>query len=286
MTHVTLAFRALLAHRGFSAIVILTMAVGIGANTAIFSVYDQLVLHPVTIADPSSLVAIWFNNPQRNVQGASTSVPRFDELRREARSFSAIGLSAFDTFTLTSAGEATQLNGLRVTDTFLPTLGILPARGRNFTAAEDVPNGPPVCIVSHELWQSTFGGRESLVDETVQLNGMAWQVIGIMPARLSVPFAGVQVFAPRVFEVGGLTPAQVQAGAGFAQAVARLKPGTSLEQARAELVAFSNGYKERHPGNVDTNNISEPREFVASLVGGFKPTMYTLLGAVGCVLLI
>ena len=104
------------------------MAVGIAANTAIFSVYDLLVLHPVTVADPSSLVSIWFNNPERNVRGSAMSVPRYDELRDEARSFSSIGLSAFDTFTLPSAGEATQLNGLRVSATFLPTLGLTPAR--------------------------------------------------------------------------------------------------------------------------------------------------------------
>jgi len=280
------AFRAMRTHPAFSTIVIVTMAVGIAANAAIFSVHDRLVLHPVTIPDPSSLVAIWFTNPQRNVQTPSSSVPRYDELRGEVRAFSSIGLSAFESFLLAGDTGATQLTGLRVTSTFLPTLGILPARGRNFTAAEDVPNGPAVCILSHELWQSQFGGRESVIGQTIQLNGSAWEIVGVMPPGLSVPFGQVQVFAPRVFETGGLPTAQIEAGATFAQPIARLKTGVSIDQARAELAAFSNGYKSRHPTNIDANNISEPRFFVATLVSGVEPTMYTLLGAVGCVLLI
>ena len=286
MNDLKVAVRALRTRAGFSAAVVLTMAVAIGANTAIFSVYDRLVLNPVTIPDPSSLIAIWFNNPIRNVQTPNMSVPRYEAVRREARSFAALGMSAFDSFVLTGAGDAAQLTGLRVSASFLPTVGILPAKGRNFRDDEDVPNGPAVCIVSHELWQRQFGGRESLVGETIQLNGMAWEVVGIMPPRLTAPFGQVQVFAPRVFEVGGLTPAQIAGGAGYAQAVARLKPGATMEQVRAELAAISAGYKARFPANVDSTNISEPRPFVAALVSGFAPTMYTLLGAVACVLLI
>src|SRR5919107_338309 len=270
MNDARLAARGLRKSAGFSLVVIVTMAVAIAANTAIFSVYDQLVLHPVSIPDAGSLVAIWFNNPQRNTQSPSMSIPRYDELPGAVRSFSSIGLSAFDSFTLTGGSEATQLNGLRVTATFLPTLGILPARGRNFTPAEDVPNGPPVCIISHELWQSQFGGSESLVGQAIQLNGTAWEVVGIMPPRLSVPFGQVQVLAPRVFETGGLTTQQIQGGATFAQPIGRLRPGVSLEQAGAQLVAFSAGYKARHPANVDANNMSEARPFVASLVSGFQ----------------
>ena len=282
----TSALRSLRSSPGFSAIVVLTMALGIAANTAMFSVYDQLVWHPVTIPDPSSLVTIWFNNPERNVTAPNMSVPRYAEMQGRIGSFSSIGLAAFDSFTLTSAGEPTQLTGLRISATFLPTLGILPARGRNFTADEDVANGPAVCLISHELWQTRLGGRAGVIGETLELNGSAWQIVGIMPPRLTVPYRSVQVLAPRVFEVGGLTPAQIQAGAGFAQAIARMRPGATMQQARSELAAFSAGYKARHPSSVDTSNISEPRDFVATLVAGVRPTMYTLLGAVGCVLLI
>ena len=208
------AVRALQKSPAFTVVAVVTIAVGIGANTTLFSVYDRLVLNPVTIPRPSSLIAIWTNNPQLNFNAPALSWPRYETIRDGARSFASIGISAFDNFTLTGNGEPEQLNSQRVSATFLPTLGILPARGRNFTTDEDAPNGPAVCIISHELWQTRFGGRPSLVGKTITLNGQPWQIVGILPPRLSPPFGQVQVFAPRVFEIGGLTSAQIQAGAG------------------------------------------------------------------------
>ena len=286
MSDFTAAVRGLWKTPGFSFVAILTIAVGIGANAALFSVYDRLVLNPVTIPRPSSLVAIWTNNPQVNFNAPAVSWPRYEVLRTEARSFRSIGISAFDNFTLTGNGEPKQLNGQRVSASFLPTLGILPARGRNFTEAEDLPNGPAVCIISHELWQTRFGARESLVGDTITLNGQPWEVVGVMPPRLSPPFAQVQVFAPRVFEVGGLTPIQVQNGAGYAQPIARLKPDVSLKQAAGELAAISRSYQEQYAAKLDATSTSEPLMFVAALVGNLEPTFYTLLGAVSFVLLI
>jgi hypothetical protein len=245
MTDVRQAVRALRKSPGFSIVAVLTIAVGIGANTALFSVYDRLVLNPVTIPKPSSLVAIWIVNPQLNFNAPAMSWPRYDDTRAHATSFESLGISAFDNFTLTDNGDPEQLNGQRVSASFFPTLGIMPAAGRNFTAEEDLPNGPSVCILSHELWQTRFGGRREIVDTTITLNGQPWQVVGILPPRLSPPFAQVQVFAPRVFEIGGLTPIQVQNGAGYAQAIARLKPGVSLERAAAELVTLGRSYPSR-----------------------------------------
>src|SRR4051812_13013854 len=153
------AVRALQKSPGFTLVAVVTIAVGIGANTTLFSVYDRLVLNPVTLPNPSSLVAIWTNNTQLNFNAPALSWPRYEQLRDQARSFSSIGVSAFDTFTLTGNGEPDQLNGQRISASFLPTLGILPVQGRNFTKDEDTPNGPSVCIISHELWQTRFGGR-------------------------------------------------------------------------------------------------------------------------------
>jgi len=286
MSECIAAVRSLWKTPGFSLVAVLTIAIGIGANTALFSVYDRLVLHPVTIPDPSSLVAIWTNNPQLNFNAPAVAWPRYEEIRATATTFSSIGISAFDNFTLTGNGEPEQLNGQRVSATFFPTLGILPAVGRNFTPDEDVANGPAVCIISHELWQTRFGKRGTLVGETITLNGQPWEVVGIMPPRLSPPFAQVQVFAPRVFEVGGLTPVQVQNGAGYAQPIARLKRGVSLDQAASELLAIGRSYREQYAAKLDANSASEPRMFVEALVGNLQPTFYTLLGAVSFVLLI
>jgi predicted permease len=286
MSDVKAALRALRKSPAFTVVAIVTIAVGIGANTTLFSVYDRLVLNPVTIPDPSSLVAIWTNNQALNFNAPALSWSRYEDIRDHARSFASIGISAFDNFTLTGNGEPDQLAGQRVSASFFPTLGILPARGRNFTAEDDAPNGPAVCIISHELWQTRFGGRESLVGENITLNGQSWQVVGIMPPRLSPPFSQVQVFAPRVFEIGGLTAVQIQAGAGYAQPIARLKPEVSLKQAAFELASLGRGYEEQFGSKLDANNVSEPRLFVAALVGNLEPAFYTLIGAVSFVLLI
>src|SRR5262245_21621541 len=174
-----------------------------------------------------------------------------------------MGITAFDTFTITGNGDPEQLNGVRASATFFPTLGILPAQGRNFTAEEDLPNGPLVCILSHEYWQRRFGADPNTLGSVITLNGQPWQVVGIMPPRLSPPYAQVQVFAPRVFEVGNLTPPQVQNGASYAQPIARLKPGVTLDQARAELAAISRGYRERFGGRLDAANTTEAQTTVS-----------------------
>src|SRR5262245_40276273 len=286
MADIKAAIRSLTKSPGFSTVAILTIAVGIAANTALFSVYDRLVLNPVTIPQASSLVAILATNPQLGVRVPAVSWPRYEEVRDQATSFASVGLSAFDNFTLTGNGDPQQLNGLRVTPSFFPTLGIMPAHGRNFEPSEDAPNGPDVCIISHELWQTQFGGRADLVGTNITLNGQSWEVVGIMPPHLTAPFGQTQVFSPRVFAVPALTMAQVQAGSGYAQPIARLKPGVSIERAQQELAAISKASHDRVPTRLDANNITEVQPIVEFLVGGLQPTFYTLLAAVAFVLLI
>jgi len=286
MTSLKRGIRSLANNPGFSAVAICTLAVCIASNAAMFSVYDRLVLHAIAVPAPSSLVAIWTSNPMI-VSAPAVSWPKFQAMRRAARSFSSMGVSAFDNFTLTAPGEqALQLNSLRVSGDFFRTLGVLPARGRDFTAEDDVPSGPAVVILSHELWTTRFGGRESIVGEMIQLNGQSWEVVGIMPPHLTAPFTPVQVYAPRVFEVGGLTSQQIDVGAGYAQPIARLRPSVTIEQAGAELQAIDQGYRQEFAGKLDAANVSEPRDFADSIVGNLKPTFYTLLGAVAFVLLI
>jgi predicted permease len=286
MPHLTAAWRSLAGTPGFTAIAVLTIAVGIGANAALFSVYDQLVLNPVRIPDAGALIAITTRNTVLNRNVPNVSWPRYRAIRERARTLAATGITAFDSFTLTGNGDPLALNVQRVDAGFFPALGVMPARGRNFTAEEDVPNGPTVCLISHELWQTQFGGRDHMVGSTITLNGEPWQVIGIMPPRLTAPFGQVQVWAPRVFEVSGLTSAQIEAGALYAQPIARLKPGVSLAQARDELTSISRGYQKEFPGNLDADHPNEAQTFVANLTGPLRPTFLTLLGAVAFVLMI
>ncbi|MES2694968.1 MAG: ABC transporter permease, partial [Verrucomicrobiota bacterium] len=286
MSDLRTAVRALRKTPGFTAVAILTIAIGIAANTALFTVFDRLILNPVSLPNPSSLVALWSNNAAVNFVAPAVSWPRYQHIGREVKSFSSLALSAFDNFTLTGNGDPQQLQGLRVSPAFFTTLGVPPAKGRGFTADEDRPNGPTVVVLSHELWQTQFGGRPTIVGESIMLNGLSWQVVGIMPPRLSNPFSGTQVFAPRVFEVNGLTPQQIQNGASYTQPIARLKPDVSLEQAQAELAAISKSYAQQFGAHLDAGAISEARSFVGTLTGNLRPTFYTLIGAVVFVLFI
>src|SRR5689334_19526549 len=136
MVNFRAAIRPLLQNPGFTAVAVLTIAIGIGANASLFSVYDQLVLNPVSLPNPDSLVAIVTRNQQLNRIVPNVSWPRYRELKAKSRAFASLGISTFDNFTLTGNGDPVALNGLRIDSTFLPTIGVLPARGRNFTAED------------------------------------------------------------------------------------------------------------------------------------------------------
>ncbi len=286
MSDVTIALRALRKHPRFSIISVLTMAVGIAACSALFSIYDRLVLNPVTLPNPGSLVALLNGNPQLPTPVGSVSWPRYEFVRDRVQTLRQLGVSAFDSFTITNDGDPEQLSSLRTSGEFFAALGIAPHRGRLLTRDDDVPNGPRVVVVSYEFWQRRFAGRPDIVGQTITLNAEPWEVVGVTPPQVTPPFRQVQVFAPRVFEVTGLTAAQVQNGAGYLQPLARIVDGATIDQVRLELEALSQAYRAERPTLLDAQNATLPQEYVTYLAGGLQPTFYTLLAAVGVVLLI
>ena len=287
MNDLKFAFRSLAKNPGFTAVAVLTIAVGIGANTALFSIFNQLVLHPLDLPDASRIVRIWTNNKERNVVGPVMSVPKFELFRDTQTTFSAIDASAFNSAVLTRDGaEPEQLSALNVTASFVPTLGLQLTLGRNFTKEEDALNGPPVCLLGYDIWKTRFGQRETIVGETIMLNGVGTTVVGILPMKLPGPIAFVQMLSPWPFSPPGLTTAQLQGGAGFLQVTARLKPGVSYAQADAEVRTISKRYAQANPGRLDANNENELRTWIEELVGPVRPTFVMLLTAVGFVLLI
>jgi predicted permease len=279
--------RALAKAPGFTLVAILTIAIGIGANTALFSTFNTLVLHPMSLPKSDELVRIWANNSTLGFNAPALSWPRYEFFRDHQKSFSSISAAAFTGYALTRNGaEPEQLNSLQVSVSFFPTLGVSLLRGRNFTKEEDTAGGPNVVILSHECWQTRFGGRETLLGEVITLNSQSFTVVGITPPALGNPFSTVLAFTPRVFESNGLTAAQVQNGAGYIGVTARLRPGVSLAQASAEVKALAENYKASYATRLDGKNDSTVRTFAEELVGNLKPTFYMLLAAVGFVLLI
>lgn len=280
------AFRSLLKSPGFTLVAVLTLSVGMGATTTLYSVFSTLVLNPTRLPQPETLVQLWVRNLERTFNAPAMSWPRFEEVQRQQRVFTAVAASSFGTFNLVREGEPEQLNGLFATSEFLTVLGINPVQGRNFTASEDEPGTAPVVILSHELWQTRFGGRERLVGTPLLLSGTSYTIVGILPPLLGNPYGNVQLIATRPNEFGGLTPQQVANGAGYLQVIARLQPGVTPEAAQTEMDVLSSNYSRAFAERLDGRGEAVVVRFVDALVGNVRPTFNLLIAVVGLVLLI
>ncbi len=273
------ALRGLRKHRAFTAVAVITLALGIGANTAIFTVINTVLLRPLPYEKPDELVVLTETVSERP---AGVSYQNFVDWRNQNTVFENVtALRPRESFNLTGAGESERLQGRLVSANFLATLGIKPIRGRDFLAEDDQPSATPVAIISHALWQRRFGADESIIGKQLTLNGQQFTVIGITPANfrlgaeadLTVP---IGLSAER-FKLRGKDPG--------ISAFARLKQGTSIDNANAEINTIAARLEQQYP---DTNSgrrvrIESLRE---SVVGDIRPTLLTLLGAVGFVLLI
>ena len=280
------AARSLLKAPGFTLVAVMTIAVGIGANTALFSTVNTLVLHPQSFPESDRLVRLWASNAGVGLNAPAMSWPRYEFIREHQRSFTSVSVAAFTGYTVTREGaDPEQANTVAVTASFLPTLGVVPLHGRNFTREEDTPGAPRR---HHQLRVLAAGVRraDSTVGERLTLNGNRYTIVGITPPAMSNPYRTVLLYVPRPFEGNGFTLQQVQSGGGYLGATARLKPGITLEQARSEVAVLSRDYRAAFPDKLDGKNDTVVKTFAEELVGNIRPTFYLLLGAVGLVLLI
>ena len=272
---------------GFALTAAATLTAGIAATITMFGVYAGVVLNPVTAADPASLITIYGINPHlRGSPDAYVSWPRFRELQAKSTSYVSMAAYSRDTVTLTAdQGPAEQLRALRVSGDFFGTLRIGAERGRLFGAEDDRPNGPAVCLLSHELWQGRFGGRD-VVGVAIQLDGRSVDVVGVLPPRLSPPWADRQIVLPRVFEDSGMPAASIASGGTFLEVVARLRPGLTAARARDELRAATLDYTREFAGYGDAANQTAIRSLAETVSDSRRPVLGALLGAVVLVLLV
>src|SRR5205809_2727821 len=220
---------------GFTTVAVLTLALGIGANTAIFSVVNGVLLRPLPYREPGQLVQLGIDRSGE----ASTLIgsATFVEVKAQSQSLARIAAYSGGDMTLTGAGPAERIVSGAVTADFFPLLGVQPAVGRNFTQEEDTPNGPRAAILGHGLWQSRFGGDPDILDRTITLNQQSYTVVGILPARFQYP-ERFQLWIPLALgetSAGGMRLLTDAGGMRFLKAIARLKPGVTLQQAQAEL---------------------------------------------------
>lgn len=287
MTSVRLALRSLLQTPGFTVIAVLALALGIGANSAIFSLVQTIFLRPLPYAEADRLVQISSSIPERNLDGVGFSWPRLDVLRERQDVFEEIAASAPVAFTLTGGENPEQLIGQQVTHNHFPLLGFHPVLGRGFLPEDDRPGAESVAVLSHALWQRHFGGRPDAIGQALQLDGQPHTVIGVMPQSLSVfPLEQVQVWTARPEAVPYLVPAQIDGGGFYFNVLARLRPGVSIEAARSQLATIADGYARSHPDNADAPASADVEYLLDALIGDQRQIFLLLFGAVGCVLLI
>ncbi len=281
------AVRQLLRSPGFSLVAILGLALGIGATVALFSVVNAVFLRPLPYPESDRLVTLTSTHEAQNLLRVGFSYPRFLEVQQRQEVFSDLGLSAFNAFTLTGRGDPEQLLGLHASAALLPTLGLEPTLGRNFSADEDRPGGEGVALVSHAMWQQRFNGDAAILGQALTLDGAPYTIIGVLPEAASAfPLNQLQIWVPRPAEVPYLVPAQLDNGAYVFQVVARLRPGVSLEQAREAMNVIAAGYRTAHPSNVDAPSTIEVRRVLDNAVGDERQSYLMLFAAVACVLLI
>jgi putative ABC transport system permease protein len=273
------ALRALLKRPAFSALIIATLAIAIGANSAIFSVVNGVLLRPLPFANPDRLVMAWTVLPAfgREV----SSLPDFRDWREQAKSFSSMSALASSSFGLSGDGdlEPERVPAARVTANFFRTLGVSPVVGRGFADEEEIGDVRRV-VISHELWQRRFGGRADILDQPLRVSGEPWEIIGVLPAGFRAVFEPRDVYAPLDVSADGFTRR-----ADFLAVFGRLAPGVTIEAADAELKAIMRQLDELYPQTNDevTAEVVSLREEV---VGTVRPALLVFMGAVGLVLLI
>ncbi len=280
------AFRQLARSRGFALTVILTTSLGIGLNTAMFSVIRAVLLAPLDYREPDRLVL--FAN-------AATPI-RFDETLASARSYEGLGgyASGMEDLAFSGEGLPEALKGARISANFLDILGVQPLLGRTFLPDEDKPGAPAVAMISARLWQRRFNESHSIIGRPVTLGGTAYTVIGVLPPKFQFPFAAADVWLPRPSEWSVISP-QSRPLSPVLRMFARLKHGVDISQANAELLVIDREYDLAHPGMLDSDQSiarlrHSPPDHVQRLqdhlVSGVRLKLWLLFGAVGLVLMI
>jgi putative ABC transport system permease protein len=281
------ALRQLRKSPGFTLTVVLTLALGIGANVAMFTVIHSILLKPLPFKDPDRLLAIYENSSgQFPYNSVASGV--FAEWKKQNHSFSDLALFDYQSFNLSSAGGQLpeKVNGVDCTWNLLPTLGVQPALGRNFTADEDQPSANPTVLLSWGLWKRRYGSNPAIVNQTIQINAKPYTVVGVMPAWFAYPDAQTQLWTPVYRDKQADEMAMAVLGDHEFRVIGRLKPGVTAKQGVADLSVIVRRLHDQHLDNPFISKGASYRPLLDSLVGDVKTPLYLLLAATGCVLLI
>src|SRR5437773_994992 len=285
MNDIRFAFRKLRQSPAFTSIAIITLALGIGLNTAIFSLINDLFLRGLPFKAPQRLVHMYSNARERNLLELAISVPRFEHYRESQTIFDDFGAENVSAFTLTGLGDAVQVLGGQVTSNYFDVLGVRPIRGRNFLPEEE--QTADVAMVTETFWRKRLSGDPNVIGRGITLNGAPHTIVGVLP---NLPFSWVgpaaEVWTTKPFEIAGISYERIMRGSGVLRVVGRLKPGMTLEQARAALPPLEQSYRARYPDKIDSSSVMTLKTLAEDTTGNLRPAFATLLTAVAFVLLI
>lgn len=286
--------RSLLKRPGFTVVAVITLALGIGANSAIFSVVNGVLLRPLPYRDADRLVMIWGNFQKLSIERLTAKAAEFEDYRAQDQMFEQV--AAFDTqsFNLTGSDQAERITGAHVTANLLTMLGGQVEQGREIAPDENQPGRDKVVVLSHDFWQRRFGGKGSAVGQTLRLNDQNYTVIGTMPSSFQFPHASFPFAAPAEVWVPLVYPAEKVAqreGPYYLNVIARLKPGIALSQARGEMQVLAQRFETQYRGYLGPNGEDGGWRITLApvqeeAVGGSRRALLLLSGAVMLVLLI
>jgi putative ABC transport system permease protein len=278
--------RMLVKNPGFTLIVVITLALGIGANTTIFSVVNAVLLRPLPYQNPEQLVMIWGKLPAYVSGNVGASAAEFADYRDQNPVFSSIAAYTSSSFNLTGAGEPERIVGTVASASLFPLLNVRPVLGRSFLNEEDRPGHDRVIILSHSLWRRRFAADSSVIGQSVTLDGQSHIIVGVAPAWFQFPDDETELWKPIAFSAEQLS--ENERGSHYLSVIARMKPGVTIGRAQADMSALAQRLQREHPVNYETDSgwgatIVSLRE---ETVGDVRLALQALFGAVGCVLLI
>ncbi len=282
-----LALRSLRRSPMFAAAAILTLALGIGTNTAIFSVVNAVLLKPLPFPESDRLVMVLYEAPGIGLPMVPFSEASYVFVRDNQRAFESLGMHTQELVNIVGEGDPEQVGGARITPSVLSALRVSPAIGRPFTDADAAPGAEPVALLAHELWGRRYGSDESIVGENLELDGVMRRIVGIMPEGFAYPSEDTRVWRP--YE---LDPADLEAGSFSAPGIARLAPGATLESAYNEQADLVARLSEALPDTFTPETLAQSRfgpllkPLKEIIVGDIRRPLWVVLGTVGLVVLI
>jgi len=274
------AVRALWKRPGFTSVAVLTLALGIGANTAIFSVVNAVLLSPLPYEDPERIVAVWERQAIADLNQQPVSLPNYEDWKQQSRSFEQLAASRGAAFNVTVGEETVRVAGARVTTNLYSLLGVKPVLGRDFVEEEGRAGAQPVALISRGLWQRVYGSDPQLMGKAIRVDGNAFTVVGVIPGGLIYPAADAELFIPFIPQ-----GSEIQRSNHFARVLGRLRAGVPLSEARAEMDTVAARLEGQYPDS-NTGYRVQLVPLSEQLVGNVRTALLVLLGAVGSVLLI